>query len=554
MPDIRLTAITNDVKSRNIMEMGVQEFSGLQFLEAMTSGMGASSYEPNTAKKTSYRDAEKITANKASHRKENEPVTVAAQERAEVTNKIKTRLKEIADKDTTPVKDTKPLKTLEKAAKALLKAEKEGQIELPPEMIVKLEEFIAKGDDFRAFDIANFMNEFIDMFRGINVPLTPDAQAQEFTWPKEVVAAFEDLGMPNSAFSADKPLTTLDILRTVKSLVNDSQKAAITTLDENAQNVLSDDNAAGLLLAGAAVDTKQRAESFAKPAEILLTPTKPIAFTAAKNTPDLSTVLPTTDVESGIDNAVLKPLMDKQDLSFGVKEKPVAEASPPPVLAVKAAMEAASPQQTPNAPPDLKAMLTASVAQPALQQQVKVDAAGIATQGVTGIENLSFTGVPLTGAKAVMPATAAQAATNAAQQTASPVQQVIVNIQQKINKTTQLSIQLTPVELGQVEIRLDIKRNGQAHAIIMVEKPETLALLQKDASQLEKALQQSGINTSAENMNFSMRDDRNAQQFNQQSRKRFSREAITEKIGTDIALNVLPGGQIFSDTQINYHA
>jgi len=68
-----------------------------------------------------------------------------------------------------------------------------------------------------------------------------------------------------------------------------------------------------------------------------------------------------------------------------------------------------------------------------------------------------------------------------------------------------IKIQLNPSELGKVEVRLEFGSDGGVRGIVTVEKPETLHLLQRDARQLEQALQDAGFNTDGESLEFQMR-------------------------------------------------
>jgi hypothetical protein len=59
--------------------------------------------------------------------------------------------------------------------------------------------------------------------------------------------------------------------------------------------------------------------------------------------------------------------------------------------------------------------------------------------------------------------------------------------------TQRLTLRLDPIELGHVQIRIDRAKDGPAEVSITVERPETLALLQRDQHQLHLALNQAGI-------------------------------------------------------------
>jgi flagellar hook-length control protein FliK len=66
-------------------------------------------------------------------------------------------------------------------------------------------------------------------------------------------------------------------------------------------------------------------------------------------------------------------------------------------------------------------------------------------------------------------------------------------------------IRLDPPELGRVDVRLSLDDAGKAQASLAVEKPQTLELLQKDSSNLERALKDAGLDLSQNSLNFSLK-------------------------------------------------
>lgn len=66
-------------------------------------------------------------------------------------------------------------------------------------------------------------------------------------------------------------------------------------------------------------------------------------------------------------------------------------------------------------------------------------------------------------------------------------------------------IRLQPAELGRVRIEMKFGEDGTVKAHLLVDKPETLQLLQKDSSALEKALQDAGLKTSQDSLSFDLR-------------------------------------------------
>ena len=74
-----------------------------------------------------------------------------------------------------------------------------------------------------------------------------------------------------------------------------------------------------------------------------------------------------------------------------------------------------------------------------------------------------------------------------------------------------LTIALDPVELGRVEVSIGQgKEAGQLR--IVAERPETLALLQRDQRELDRALNQAGLGDMARSLSFSLASDQGRQQ------------------------------------------
>ena len=70
-------------------------------------------------------------------------------------------------------------------------------------------------------------------------------------------------------------------------------------------------------------------------------------------------------------------------------------------------------------------------------------------------------------------------------------------------------IRLDPPELGRVDVRLNVEDSGKVTSHLIVERAETLDLLRRDQPQLERALQQAGLNTDG-GLQFSLRDQNSA--------------------------------------------
>gem|GEM_PF-4851789 len=71
---------------------------------------------------------------------------------------------------------------------------------------------------------------------------------------------------------------------------------------------------------------------------------------------------------------------------------------------------------------------------------------------------------------------------------------------------TRFEIRIDPPEMGRIEVQMDMKSQKPVQAHLFVERAETLDLLQRDARQLERALQNLGIDVDSDSLSFSLRD------------------------------------------------
>ncbi len=107
---------------------------------------------------------------------------------------------------------------------------------------------------------------------------------------------------------------------------------------------------------------------------------------------------------------------------------------------------------------------------------------------------------------------AAEVAQKVAAQTSSagsvvPVHALAVTIAARANAGgTRFDIRLDPAELGRIDVQLTIDREGRVKSKLVVEKQETLDLLQRDQRNLERALSQAGVQTGDNSLEFSLKD------------------------------------------------
>jgi len=95
----------------------------------------------------------------------------------------------------------------------------------------------------------------------------------------------------------------------------------------------------------------------------------------------------------------------------------------------------------------------------------------------------------------------------AAQAAAIPLAGVAIEITgQALAGKNRFEIRLDPPELGRIEVRLDVNRDGQVTTRLIADRSDTLDLLRRDASGLERALQDAGLKTADNSLQFSLRD------------------------------------------------
>ena len=99
---------------------------------------------------------------------------------------------------------------------------------------------------------------------------------------------------------------------------------------------------------------------------------------------------------------------------------------------------------------------------------------------------------------------------------AVPVNAIAVEIAGQAKAgNSRFEIRLDPAELGRIDVRLDIDRDGNVTSRLVIERADTYDLLRRDQSTLERALQQAGLKTSDNTLEFSLRDQGFAQQQRQ---------------------------------------
>lgn len=100
------------------------------------------------------------------------------------------------------------------------------------------------------------------------------------------------------------------------------------------------------------------------------------------------------------------------------------------------------------------------------------------------------------------------------------VEQIKVNITKSAVKGVDtINVQLKPEELGHIEIKMQIAKDGKLQAHIISSRAETMDMLQKEMPALEKAFNDAGFETDGSSFSFSFREDRQAGQQNESGRR-----------------------------------
>lgn len=90
-------------------------------------------------------------------------------------------------------------------------------------------------------------------------------------------------------------------------------------------------------------------------------------------------------------------------------------------------------------------------------------------------------------------------------------EQIGIRLQKAVSEgVDRISMSLKPVELGRVDIQMEVGFDGRVQAVISADRPDTLALLQRDARGLEQALQNAGLQADGDSLSFNLRDGGNS--------------------------------------------
>ncbi|WP_342361054.1 flagellar hook-length control protein FliK [Terrarubrum flagellatum] len=275
-----------------------------------------------------------------------------------------------------------------------------------------------------------------------------------------------------------------------------------------------------------------------------------------------------TDADDGADaevdakTAVAQPpaIPDPAAGKHSAKHAVTADGSASPLTSTTAANDTTTAPQTPTVPtadqPSAPVARAAKASLEAIAGASRVsttDDASRISRAADGV--ISTFGDLTTNALAAQTPTATTShppisAPDAAQTATSavPVQMAPLVIgMQALEGAREFQIKLDPEHLGRVDVKLKIADNGRVEASLVVDKVETLALLQRDARTLERAFDQAGLTSDSDSLSFSLRQDMSGQQQNNDQREA-SRAAPWSQIQIDAPTDIAPLRQYYSAT------
>ncbi|MBR4106059.1 MAG: flagellar hook-length control protein FliK [Alphaproteobacteria bacterium] len=111
------------------------------------------------------------------------------------------------------------------------------------------------------------------------------------------------------------------------------------------------------------------------------------------------------------------------------------------------------------------------------------------------------------------------------------IEQIKVNITKSaIKGVDTINIELKPEELGKVQVRMYISKDGKLHADIIASRQETSDLLQREVESLSKSFQDAGYDTNKQNFNFSSQEERQANHNREENKlQQFIGEALAQE-------------------------
>ncbi len=334
-------------------------------------------------------------------------------------------------------------------------------------------------------------------------PRDPNAVCADNEPAPEAATAASDSADTNAGTETGEPAadTETDASQTAKTEETAGILAAMA--EPAAQPIAAPAVAAAIAAAPVTAEMDAATElTGVKPAGEAASPDAALAAPAETATPDQAAdgLKPKAAKASAESSATDKPAADKAQAQSETDDDTAAPAHRDTALAQKKAAPTADGDAKPEAPakpradPDaLRADADTSprdhAAKPAADPLQTATLANTQTQAAHSASGSSAANGPQQTAPAV------------------PVAGLAVEIaaQARAGKN-RFEIRLDPPELGRIDVRLDVDKDGNVTSRLMVERADTLDLLRRDAQQLERALNQAGLKTADNALEFQLRD------------------------------------------------
>lgn len=211
------------------------------------------------------------------------------------------------------------------------------------------------------------------------------------------------------------------------------------------------------------------------------------------------------EVQPAVSATAAKTLVDQSALLAMQGEDTVAPEAIPPQM-----------QTLPQTAPQVQPQPLAPDAKFAAALQAQTDPAVLQTAAQPNSPaHLNQQVSPLSNPGTPAPQAAQQVASHAAARQLGAYipagEQVAVQIKKGVGEgLDKISIRLDPGGLGKVDVKMEVGHDGRLMAVISADKPETLAMLQRDAQNLEQSLRDAGLKTSSDSLSFTLRDQNQA--------------------------------------------
>ena len=119
-------------------------------------------------------------------------------------------------------------------------------------------------------------------------------------------------------------------------------------------------------------------------------------------------------------------------------------------------------------------------------------------------------------------------------QRSAVTEQVNSSLQQGLRKNLDhIKIQLTPDNLGVVDVKMSIDKAGYVKATVSSNEAQTLQFLKQDSSSLQQVFEKAGLKTDSESLQFSMNDNAN-QNFARQQNDNRQRQNMGENFSNTL--------------------